>query len=267
MIAPAIEILRYPTYNDPFCILKKGIIPSAPLSEGGESALTLASSLIPCLDDVAGARGEVNEKSGAKEKSLERGLIHRLDTQTTGLLLIASDQSAYNALIASQKMGAFKKTYKAIVEHIKDNALLLGGFPPLPEAVRLSFLHSESAPLLIQSRFRPYKEGRRSVRPVTDDSGMAAIKAASKRVYKTIVKRGYKTDDVEEKDMKDKECVLCTIENGFRHQVRCHLSWLGIPVAGDALYNSNYKDGYLHFRCVSLSFPHPRTGKMVVISE
>ena len=33
----------------------------------------------------------------------------------------------------------------------------------------------------------------------------------------------------------------CSIKNGFRHQVRCHLAWCGFPVIYDALYNSAFR--------------------------
>jgi 23S rRNA-/tRNA-specific pseudouridylate synthase len=30
--------------------------------------------------------------------------------------------------------------------------------------------------------------------------------------------------------------VVCRITEGFRHQVRCHLAWVGLPVVGDETY-------------------------------
>ena len=49
----------------------------------------------------------------------------------------------------------------------------------------------------------------------------------------------------------ENSCDLIRIEacitNGFRHQVRCHLAWMGLPIIGDSLYNSNTDGEQLKF--------------------
>lgn len=55
----------------------------------------------------------------------------------------------------------------------------------------------------------------------------------------------------------------CKITQGYRHQVRAHLAWLGLPVKGDALYNADFRlarergaeDMEMRFEAVSLEFP------------
>jgi 23S rRNA pseudouridine1911/1915/1917 synthase len=58
-----------------------------------------------------------------------------------------------------------------------------------------------------------------------------------------------------------KELVLCRarILRGFRHQIRCHLAWLGFPILHDSLYGGA-GEGVLALRACSLSFDDPLDG-------
>jgi 23S rRNA pseudouridine1911/1915/1917 synthase len=60
------------------------------------------------------------------------------------------------------------------------------------------------------------------------------------------------------------------ISRGFRHQIRCHLSWIGYPILNDGLYGEGKTGGgaagkaegsFLALTAVGLSFPDPRTGE------
>jgi 23S rRNA pseudouridine1911/1915/1917 synthase len=91
------------------------------------------------------------------------------------------------------------------------------------------------------------------VRPVTHESGRAALGKARGREYTTdisIEKDGgvYRS--------------ICTVSAGFRHQVRCHLAWVLFPVCGDALYNPRYVPGEtMAFTASGLFFRHPVSGE------
>lgn len=74
------------------------------------------------------------------------------------------------------------------------------------------------------------------------------------------------------KVMKNKNnytAILCTLETGRTHQIRCHMSYLGYPLAGDELYGGDQKDikrQALH--CSKVAFIHPIDEKTVeIISE
>jgi Pseudouridylate synthases, 23S RNA-specific len=236
-----LTILHAPTADDPFAVLYKPHgIPSAPLvsSEAGD-ALSAAVTIIPGLSVVHG------------KKEIEYGLLHRLDTDACGLLLVASTQQSYDALSASQQNGSFEKTYRVVCMYDPANPLQLGGFPPPPEASVV-----QSAVITARSAFRPYGEGRRQVRPVTAASGTAAERKGGTVLYRT---------EIEIVDMQDAVVkAYCRITAGYRHQVRCHLAWLGIPVDGDRLYNVHCLTGaVLQFEGCGLSFPHPLTGAPV----
>ena len=226
-----IEILKEPTDVKPFLVIyKPKSLPSAPLTaDDNENALTQACAMYPQIKSVCG------------KKEIEYGLLHRLDTATDGLMVIASSQECYDFLMTEQREGRFIKTYRAQCDIIPDNSEVLGGFPPVP-----------SSPSTVRSYFRPYGQGRKEVRPVTEESGKAALsKLGSKKLYTTKIEITRISDT--------RATALCEITEGYRHQVRCHLAWAGYPVVGDALYNSDKKNAEnLLFSATKISFEYPR---------
>lgn len=238
-----IEILQEPSPANPFIILKKPRgLPSAPLFEHDDSAFTQASELFPELLQVNG------------KKQIEHGLVHRIDTETEGLLVIASTQESYDNLVESQNNNLFIKEYTAQCDNRSMNPA--NGYPPLPST--LADVLKSTGDLItvsVASQFRPYGNKNMQVRPVTESSGMAARKNAANALYTTSVsiKQG--------KDI----TAVCSISKGYRHQVRCHLAWIGFPVKGDKLYNLNYIEGeHLLFVANKCMFPHPLTGKPLI---
>lgn len=233
------KIIHSPTEDSPFLIaFKPAGLPSAPLFEGDESILTQAIQLFPQIALVHG------------KKEVEHGLVHRIDTETAGLVLIATSQQSYDSLILSQKEGKFEKWYRAEVDLIPDSAALLGGFPPTPSL-------SEN-PLVIESSFRPFGQKGREVRPVNQNAGRAALKKAGSVLYRTEI--SFESENV----------AVCHISAGYRHQVRCHLAWCGFPVKGDLVYNPKSRQNLqdeksasnsheMKFTAFKISFPHPLT--------
>lgn len=60
--------------------------------------------------------------------------------------------------------------------------------------------------------------------------------------------------------------ILCKLETGRTHQIRCHMNYLGFPLAGDDLYGGSREDikrQALH--CSKVSFIHPITNKPIDI--
>ncbi len=235
-----ITIIRPPTPDFPFAALcKPSGLPSAPLQKcDSENAIAQAAALLPELLRVHG------------RNPLECGLLHRLDTDTHGLLLAAATQDAYRFLLEAQQEGRFIKTYRAHCRIVPDNAARLGGFPP-PEANAL--LETGSAE--IRSYFRSYGTGGKAVRPVTEQSGRAAVKkCAMNKTYATSVSLLHRTADT--------AIAECTLTQGYRHQVRCHLAWHNLPITGDPRYNAAPPDtAPMQFTAIALTFPNPATGR------
>ncbi len=233
-----IKVIHESSAAEPFVVLSKPAgLASAPLKSLDEdSAFSQCARLFPAAKSVCG------------KKAVEGGLLHRIDTATSGLLLVASSQEFYDHIIAAQDEVRFVKGYRAECDVNANNAQALGGFPPLGmKAQKAAVLCG----LEISSYFRPFGKGGKEVRPVLQDSNVAALKKiGSKKIYSTKI---VAADFLGESAAK----LECKIAQGYRHQVRCHLAWLGFPVRGDALYNAvgGQSGGAMRFEAVSLEFP------------
>jgi len=210
----------------------------APLKHDGKESETL-------LDWYAKIFPVVMELSGRKEN--EGGLLHRLDFETQGLVFFAKNMQTLENLLDQQKQGKFIKEYSAICRKCE----------PQPGSAPFDAL--APPPLVIESYFRPYGPGRKQVRPVTSE----------KLKGKEIAKDGgayYKTEitNVEKKQIDSGEEIYrftVRLKRGFRHQIRCHLAWVGFPVLNDPLYGRADGDGFLALRATGLFFDDPKSGK------
>lgn len=242
---PRIKILHEPCAKEPFAVIVKPRgLPSAPLRQGDDSAYTQAARLYPILDEVQG------------RKAVEHGLLHRLDTDTEGLLLLAADQDFHDAMLAFQAEGKFIKTYTADCQIEPDCTRRLGGFPANDAGIKLETLLTCMHKYTVSSEFRFFGPGRKSVRPVTGGGNSYADRKASGTIYSTRI--------LTEQTGPGTVRATCVISAGFRHQVRCHLAWLGLPVRGDRIYNPGCGQGdFLHFWASGIEFPDPAgSGKL-----
>ena len=226
-----IRIIHEPTTDEPFLVLDKDAgLPSAPIKNSTDSALTRALKIFPELSTVCGKKAE------------EYGLVHRIDTATSGLLLIAANQDFYDWISICQRDGKFVKHYTAICEHLilEDNS-----FPTLP-CSQNDLL--SGGWVKIVSQFRYYGTGNKIVRPVCKWSSPVALKKAEKNEYSTELR--FRKRDGESYKFEAR------ITRGFKHQVRCHLCWCGYPVVGDSDYNP-HSDGEMHFFADGFHFSMP----------
>lgn len=143
-----IEFLNKPSKENPFLVISKPSgLPTAPLSaQDTNNALYLAAQTFPEIFSVNG------------KKEIEHGLVHRIDTVTEGLILIATTQDAYENFINQQKSNNFTKFYTAICQKNQNKK---EGFPDFPQ--QNIFYQNE---FQIQSYFRYFGQGRKEVRPV-----------------------------------------------------------------------------------------------------
>ncbi len=224
-------------YNDEdFLIIDKPSgLPSAPLSEDDtENAFSIISKDFPNIKNVIG------------KKIIEGGLVHRIDTDTRGLLLIAQTQSFYDSIIAQQLNGNFIKYYTAFCID-----------------KRAGVSNFKNPPLSVSSRFRFLGEGRKKVEPVFEHSGRAALKKAGSKLYTTNIV------SIEDVSMPfENNCVKigCSITEGFRHQVRSHLSYLGLSIISDPLYGTQGSIDNMQFFARGLEFLHPVTREKLQFS-
>ena len=239
-----IEFLNTPSKENPFLVISKHSgLPTAPLSaQDTNNALYLAAQTFPEILSVNG------------KKEIEHGLIHRIDTVTEGLILIATTQNAYENFINQQKNNNFTKFYTAICQKNQNKK---EGFPDFPQPN--IFCQNE---FKIQSYFRYFGQGRKEVRPVPIDS---LNKTQQKKVEGTSI---YTTNVKIISEQNDTVKVECNITKGFKHQVRCHLCWANLPIKNDPVYNQNAeKSEQIKFYASKLQFLHPITNQIITFQK
>jgi 23S rRNA pseudouridine955/2504/2580 synthase len=168
-------------------------------------------------------------------------LVHRLDRETSGVLLVAKKRSVLTHLQDQFRERETGKTYQALV---------LGQWPSNRKVIDMPLEKYLIGP--------GEAEGERRVRVVArdDPKGQRAITLV--RVAKLVG---------------DYSLLEVTIKTGRTHQIRVHLASLGHPIAGDdkygdfeqnkALQKLGLKRMFLH--AWRLQFKHPQTGQLATL--
>jgi 23S rRNA pseudouridine1911/1915/1917 synthase len=167
-------------------------------------------------------------------KSVEGGLLHRLDYETAGLVLIARTQAAYGFFAAAQDAGLFIKDYTAVTRAGPPDMLTVW----YTKAVPVSASH------VVSSGFRHYGPGRKLVKPELAAGQIPAGKRYDTQILE-IKERGVNTE------------FHIRLARGFRHQIRAHLAWTGYPILNDACYGGVDTGGPLGLTAWRLAFPDP----------
>jgi 23S rRNA pseudouridine1911/1915/1917 synthase len=170
----------------------------------------------------------------------EGGLLHRLDFETEGLVLLAKTQAAYESLRAQQAAGNFVKDYLAVTcspRGAPAGRSPLPGFPSSPYG-NLSPAGPPGPPACIESFFRPWGAGRRAVRPTGPGKGpkTAAVQGTPYRTEICGLRELPVLPGILKEGAGPLHIFSLRIFRGFRHQIRCHLAWIGAPILYDALY-------------------------------
>jgi 23S rRNA pseudouridine1911/1915/1917 synthase len=169
--------------------------PSVPVP--GSETGTLVSALLARYPEMAGI--------GYSER--EPGLLHRLDTGTSGLLLAARTPVAFAHLREILQTGRLHKRYQAIVER--------EGLPGEGE---------------IDSPLAPHPRDRRRMHVARSENERGTKPA---RTLWRVLRRTARFALVE-----------IDVERALRHQIRVHLASIGHPIVGDALYGGVAASGF-----------------------
>ena len=154
------------------------------------------------------------------------GVVHRLDKETSGVMIFAKTEKAYRWLVRQFKTRDVKKTYLALVD----------GHPPTPTG-RIE------APIERDVRYRTRMavglrgQGKPAI------SEYFEIQRFSQHAY-----------------------IEVHPVTGRTHQIRVHLSYIGAPVVGDTLYGRRNPTipidrFFLHAKSLSLRLPGDRTAR------
>ncbi|CAO3443536.1 LSU rRNA pseudouridine(1911/1915/1917) synthase (EC 5.4.99.23) [Azospirillum argentinense] len=172
------------------------------------------------------------------------GIVHRLDKDTSGLMVVAKNDRAHHALTEQFSGRTLSRTYQALVWGV-----------PSPREGR------------IEGNIGRSGSDRKKMAVVTGGGKHAATRYRVVRSFGTAL-----------------ALVECTLETGRTHQIRVHMAHIGHPIVGDPLYGKGRagraggkhasalpepdRERFVGFprqalHAVGLTFRHPATGETV----
>ncbi len=211
----------------------------------GSPRSTLVNALLHhCADTLSGIGGEKRP-----------GIVHRIDKDTSGLLVVAKSDSAHHGLAAQFERHSVHRRYLAVVHGVPD-----AGDPRLRGVKGVSFEPGNI--LKITSQLARHKTDRQR-QAVLFHGGRHAVTRAR-------ILEAFGTPPVA-------ALMECWLETGRTHQIRVHLAHAGHGLIGDATYGGKrrlaakavgeaahlaalaFPRQALH--AATLGFTHPRTGE------
>lgn len=222
--APPLPPVRFA--DEHLAVLAKpaGLVVHAGAGHAGD---TLVDSLLAAGVPLAPAAG-----------TLRPGIVHRLDRDTSGLLIVAKTDEAYGGLTTALRAREIRRGYVALV------------------------------------RGRPTATRGRIDAPIGRDPGHRTRYAVVTSGKPAVTR--YRVTEVGEAPCDPPRTVSllsCTLETGRTHQIRVHLAGLGHGIVGDPVYgvtgslaaSLGLNRPFLH--AAELAFTHPVTGESVELSE
>jgi len=250
------DVVRLPPVRVSERATEPGAGPQAPARE---FALLHEDDALLAVDKPAGVAvhggsgvsfGVIEQLRAARPAARFLELVHRLDRETSGVLLVAKKRSALTRLQDQFRERETGKTYLALV---------LGDWP-----ANKKVLDASLARYLVSGAPDGKAEGERRVRVVPKDhpDAMRAV---------TLVRVLARTTAGPE--AMPLSLLAVTIKTGRTHQIRVHLASAGHPIAGDekygdfavnrALQKAGLKRMFLH--AWRLRFTHPASGEPMAL--
>ncbi len=197
-------------------------------SDDARNRGTLVNALLHHLGSLSGVGGE-----------LRPGIVHRLDKETSGLIVVAKKDEAHRKLSAQFAAREVKKKYVALVH---------------------GWVKKDSGTLAQSISRDPVHRMKMTARL---EGGRTAVTH-----YRVVRRLDTKFGKFTLLDVK--------IDTGRTHQIRVHVASMGHPVVGDTMYGAPaqargksavivLKRNFLH--AAELEFQHPRTGETIALKS
>ena len=204
--------------DDDFAIVNKPQGMTVHVGNGNENG-TLVNALLYSLDKLSGIGGV-----------LRPGIVHRIDKDTTGLLVVAKNDKAHVSLASQIEKKTCKRTYYALLE---------------------GNLKTDEG--RIETEIGRHPTDRLKMAVLTNGKGKKAVTD-----YRVICRFG-----------SEYTLCRFDLQTGRTHQIRVHAKYMGYPLVGDPTYGFKKQkiktDGQL-LHAQSLSLDHPTTGKRMTFT-
>lgn len=184
----------------------------------GHTTDTLVNGLLyHCKDNLSGINGVARP-----------GIVHRIDRDTTGILIVCKNDMSHNSIAAQLKEHSINRRYRALVHgNLKEDTGTVEG------AIGR----------------HPIDRKKMSI---NEKNGKPAV------THYTVLER-----------FGNYTLIECKLETGRTHQIRVHMSSIGHPLVGDAVYGPAKCPFKLQGQCLHamvLGFVHPRCGEYMEFS-
>ena len=191
---------------------KQMVVHPAP---GHYSGTIVNALLYHCKDSLSGINGV-----------LRPGIVHRIDQDTTGAIVVCKNDYAHNFIASQLKEHSISRTYHAIVHN-----------------------HLKEEQGTIESTIGRHPVDRKKM-AMNVKNGKHAV------THYTVL------DPLNNKYT----YIQCNLETGRTHQIRVHMASIGHPILGDSVYGPakcpfHLQGQTLHAK--TLGFIHPRTKKYI----
>lgn len=175
----------------------------------GHSNGTLVHAALGMVDDWKGIGGE-----------LRPGIVHRLDKDTSGLIIVAKNEKSLRWLQDQFRLRKVEKVYLALVD----------GKPPTPEG-------------RIEAAIARDPSHRKQMAIVSENKGRSAITE-----YRTV------------KEYEHYTLIEAHPLTGRTHQIRLHLAFIKCPIVGDVVYGKKkatleIERHFLHAHRITIVLP------------
>lgn len=181
----------------------------------GHFSGTLVHAALAAIPDLEGIGGEERP-----------GVVHRLDKETSGLIILAKNERAHRWLQDQFRLRAVQKVYLALVD----------GKPPTPTG-------------RIEAEIARDPSHRKQMAVVSDGRGRPAVTE-----YKTL------------EQFEKHTLVEAHPLTGRTHQIRLHLAFVGCPITGDTVYGKrtpsvDLNRHFLHAARISIICPGEKSSR------